>query len=121
MRHTGSAGGYTCNQGFAAFGYAVSKGLVASCNLRLALSDRGYRIAAITSAFQADDVGSIPTARSNQFLDPLASFTPPAMIPPFHENNAPVAQVAEHRICNPAVDRSSRSGSSTLPFAFLHR
>ena len=29
---------------------------------------RGHRIMAITSAFQADDAGSIPAARSNLFI-----------------------------------------------------
>ncbi len=40
---------------------------------------RGHRIMAITSAFQADDAGSIPAARSKLFLKltfypPLTSF-----------------------------------------------
>ncbi len=35
---------------------------------------RGHRIMAITSAFQADDAGSIPAARSNIYLLPRNSF-----------------------------------------------
>ena len=33
---------------------------------------RGYRIMAITSAFQAEDAGSIPAARSNQNVADIA-------------------------------------------------
>ena len=50
---------------------------------------RGHRIVAITSAFQADDAGSIPAARSNLFC------------------NAHVAQLVEHTLGKGEVTGSS--------------
>ena len=57
---------------------------------------RGHRIVAITSAFQADDAGSIPAARSN--------FT----------CNAHVAQSVEHILGKDEVTGSTPVMSSTI-------
>ena len=57
---------------------------------------RGHRIVAITSAFQADDAGSIPAARSNLFC------------------NAHVAQLVEHTLGKGEVGGSNPPMSSII-------
>ncbi|KKL63007.1 hypothetical protein LCGC14_2179430 [marine sediment metagenome] len=66
-----------------------------SCPLHHLIA-RGHRIVAITSAFQADDAGSIPAARSNFIC------------------NAHVAQSVEHILGKDEVTGSTPVMSSTI-------